>query len=143
MVPPQGASPVMQFLLVNAFDCLAISFFFYLIINFRDRRRRGGLSYPPGPPSWPIIGNVLDVSRDTPWSAYVDMSKKYGKCNILGGTSSIRLILAIQGDVICLRVYSQVVVVLCSSSSIKDLLEKRGKIYSDKALLPITKMYVL
>ena len=68
-------SPVMRFLLINAFDCLAISIFLYLLVNFRDRRRRGGLSYPPGPPSWPVIGNLFDVPRETPWSAYADMSK--------------------------------------------------------------------
>jgi hypothetical protein len=78
----------MQFLLINAFDCLAISFFFYLLVNFRDRRRRGGLSYPPGPPSWPIIGNLLDVPKDIPWSAYADMSKKYGRRVILWDASS-------------------------------------------------------
>jgi hypothetical protein len=76
----------MQFLLINAFDCLAISIFLYLLVNFRDRRRRGGLSYPPGPPSRPIIGNLLDVPKDTPWSAYADMSKKYGMRNLLGTT---------------------------------------------------------
>jgi hypothetical protein len=69
----------MQFLLVNAFDCLAISLFLYLLVVFRDHRRRGGLPYPPGPPSWPIIGNLLDVPKDTPWIAYADMSKKYGE----------------------------------------------------------------
>ncbi|KAF8483988.1 cytochrome P450 [Russula ochroleuca] len=110
----------MQFLLINAFDCLIVSFFLYLLVNFRDRRRRGGFSYPPGPPSWPIIGNLLDVPKDRPWSAYADMSKKYGRC-----------------DVICLHVFSRVVVVLCSLSAIKDLLEKRGQTYSDRPFLPI------
>src|ERR1700722_3225128 len=74
----------MQFLLiasdVTVFDCLAISLFLYFLVSFIDHRRRGGLSYPPGPPSWPIIGNLLDVPKDAPWSAYADMSKKYGMC---------------------------------------------------------------
>ena len=74
----------MQFLLINVFDLLAISLFLYLLVVFRDHRRRGGLSYPPGPPSRPIIGNLLDVPEDAPWSAYADMSKKYGRCGILG-----------------------------------------------------------
>jgi hypothetical protein len=50
---------------------------------------------------------------------------------------------AFQGDVVCLRVFSQVVVVLCSLSAIKDLLEKRGETYSDRPSLPIAEMYVL
>ncbi|KAH9987398.1 cytochrome P450 [Russula vinacea] len=111
----------MEFPLINAFDCLALFLFLYLLIVFRDHRRRGGLPYPPGPPLRPIIGNLLDTPRDAPWIAYADMSKKYG-------------------DVVCLRVFSQVVVVLSSVSAIKDLLEKRGDIYSDRALLPITEM---
>ena len=74
----------MRFLLINVFDFLAISLFLYFIASFRDHRRRGGLSYPPGPPSWPIVGNLLDVPKDAPWSAYAEMSKKYGKRDILG-----------------------------------------------------------
>ncbi|KAF8483917.1 cytochrome P450 [Russula ochroleuca] len=111
----------MQFLLINAFDCLALSLFLYLLVVFRDHRRRGGFPYPPGPPSWPIIGNLLDAPKNAPWIAYADMSKKYG-------------------DVVCLHIFSQVVVVLCSVSAIKDLLEKRGEIYSDRASLPIAEM---
>ncbi|KAF8498603.1 cytochrome P450 [Russula emetica] len=111
----------MQLLLINVFDCLAISCFLYLLVVFRDHRRRRGLPYPPGPPPRPIIGNLLDFPKDMPWSAYAEMSKKYG-------------------DVTCLRLFSQVVVVLCSLSAIKDLLEKRGEIYSDRPSLPIAKM---
>ena len=75
----------MPSLLINAFDCLAILFFLYLLVNFRDRRRRARLLYPPGPPPWPIIGNLLDFPKDMHWTAYTDMSKKYGRRKILGG----------------------------------------------------------
>ena len=135
----------MQSLLTNVLDCLAISFFLYLLVDFRDRRRRGGLSYPPGPPSWSVIGNLLDVPKETPWSAYADMSKKYGEHNTLWhwDTDSPQLNPAFEGDIICFRVLFQVVVVLCLLSAIKDLLEKRGTIYSERPLLPIIEMYVL
>ena len=73
----------MQFFLINTLDCFVALFFLYLVVHFRDRRRRGGLPYPPGPPSWPILGNLLDFPNDLAWRAYADMSKKYGKCNIL------------------------------------------------------------
>ncbi|KAI0278781.1 cytochrome P450 [Russula aff. rugulosa BPL654] len=111
----------MRFLLVSAVDSLAISLFFYLLVKFRDHRRRKGLSYPPGPPSWPIIGNFLDIPKETPWIAYTDMSKQYG-------------------DVVYLRTFSKVIVVLSSFSAIKDLLEKRGEYYSDRTSIPIMKM---
>jgi hypothetical protein len=76
----------MQPFLINLVDCLAISLFLYLFALFRDRRSRNGLSYPPGPPSWPIIGNLFDVPKEAPWIAYADMSKKYGKGSILRDT---------------------------------------------------------
>jgi len=69
------------------FNALAFFVFLYLLLVFRDRKRRGGLPYPPGPPSLPIIGNLLDIPTDAPWTAYADMSKKYGRPYILGNTS--------------------------------------------------------
>lgn len=48
-----------------------------------------------------------------------------------------------EGDVMCLHVVSQVVIVLCSVSAIKDLLEKRGETYSERTSLPIAEMYVI
>lgn len=135
----------MQSLLISAVDSLAISLFFYLLFVFRNHRRRGGLPYPPGPPPRPIIGNILDIPKDAPWVAYVNMSRKYGTHNIIGGTCSplLKLTPAFQDDVICLRVFSEVVVVLNSLSALKDLLEKRGQTYSERPSLPIAEMYVL
>ena len=74
----------MQLLLINVLDSLAISCFLYLLVVFRDHRKRRGLPYPPGPPSRPVIGNLLDIPKDIPWSAYAEMSKKYGTGVILG-----------------------------------------------------------
>jgi hypothetical protein len=73
----------MHLLLTNVFDCLAVFCFLYLLVVFRDHRRRKGLPYPPGPLSRPIIGNLLDFPKDMPWSVYAEMSKKYGMCIIL------------------------------------------------------------
>jgi hypothetical protein len=134
----------MQFFLINAVDALAISLFLYLLVVFSDHRRRGGLPYPPGPPPWPIIGNLLDAPKNAPWIAYSDMSKKYGRHIILGNRlAPAEIARASQGDVICLHIFSQVIVVLCSVSAVKDLLEKRGEIYSDRPHLPIIEMFVL
>ncbi|KAI0278774.1 hypothetical protein BGY98DRAFT_916649, partial [Russula aff. rugulosa BPL654] len=94
------------------------------------------------PTLWPIIGNLLDVPKNAPWIAYSKMSKKYGR-HSFSGIGLPRLKRVSQGDVICLRIFSQVVVVLCSVSAVKDLLEKRGEIYSDRPHLPILEMFVL
>jgi hypothetical protein len=137
------SSPVMQFFLINAVDILAISLFLFLLVNLRDCRRRRRLSYPPGPPSWPIIRNFFDIPKDKPWIAYTDMSKKYGRRNIFGTTDSPQLNRAFLGDIIYLRFFSEAIVVLSSFSAIKDLLEKRGDNYSDRPSIPIMEMYIL
>jgi len=72
----------MPFLFINAVDWFALFLFLYLFFAFRDHRRRRGLPYPTGPPSLPIIGNLLDVPKEVS-CAYADMSKKYGIANIL------------------------------------------------------------
>jgi hypothetical protein len=62
-------------LLVNFFAAL---FFLATIRAIHDYRRRGGLSYPPGPRPLPIIGNLLEIPKDYSWLAYTQFSKKYG-----------------------------------------------------------------
>lgn len=42
----------------------------------------------------------------------------------------------------CLRVFGQVIVVLCSLTAIKDLLERRGELYADRPNVPILEMCV-
>ncbi|KAI0273088.1 cytochrome P450 [Russula aff. rugulosa BPL654] len=44
------------------------------------------------------------------------------------------------GDVSCLRVFSKVIVVLSSSSAVKDLLEMRGEYYSERPHRPMVEM---
>jgi hypothetical protein len=57
-----------------AIDCLVFSIVAYLLTHRRQRE----LPYPPGPRPWPIIGNLLDVAKYSPWAAYADMAKKHG-----------------------------------------------------------------
>ena len=38
------------------------------------------VSLPPGPPGWPLIGNLLDFPVDAPYKTFGAMSSKYGKC---------------------------------------------------------------
>jgi hypothetical protein len=73
----------MKLPLISAIDVLATTLFFYLLSTFRDQRRRRGLPYPPGPPPLPIIGNLLDIPKESPWAKYASISKQYGTANIL------------------------------------------------------------
>ncbi len=57
------------------------------------------------------------------------------------GVSPLNIGLCLLGDVVCLQVFGQVVVVLCSPTAIKDLLEKRGELYADRTPFPIFEMF--
>ncbi|KAI9441787.1 cytochrome P450 [Lactarius indigo] len=103
---------------IAAVDAIMASLLLHLLIAFRDHKRRGGLPYPPGPKPWPIIGNLLDSPKQLPWIAYTEMSKKHG-------------------DILYLHIFGQSAVVLCSPSAVKDIIEKRGDIYSDRPAWPM------
>jgi hypothetical protein len=46
--------------------------------NWYNRLR--GCTLPPGPPGFPIVGNLFDLpNTERPWVAYGDWSRKYGK----------------------------------------------------------------
>jgi hypothetical protein len=53
-----------------------IGFFVWRQLSSRAQRR--GRPLPPGPPGWPIIGNVLDVPSRDAHVKYAELSKKYG-----------------------------------------------------------------
>jgi hypothetical protein len=42
--------------------------------------------YPPGPPGWPLIGNVLDIPHTKPWLTFAKWGKKYGRCLMFSNT---------------------------------------------------------
>jgi hypothetical protein len=46
------------------------------------------------------------------------------------------------GDVMSFHVLGRVVVILGSTKATKDLLEKHGHVFSDRAVIPIFEMYV-
>jgi hypothetical protein len=45
------------------------------------------------------------------------------------------------GDVLSFHVFGQVIIVLNSVKATKDLLEKRGEIYSDRPVIPFYEMW--
>ncbi|KAI0264159.1 cytochrome P450 [Gloeopeniophorella convolvens] len=103
------------------FDFFALLLCLVVVQAIRDRRRRQGLPYPPGPSPLPLIGNMLDIPKKFSWLTYAEMGKKYG-------------------DVLSLRAFGHMVVVLNSAKAAKELLEKRGAIYSDRPVIPFYDM---
>jgi len=64
--------------MIHIIDVSVLLSFLIAFRAIRRYRRRRGLPYPPGPPGWPVIGNVLDVPSTAPWLAHTEFSKKYG-----------------------------------------------------------------
>jgi hypothetical protein len=127
--------------LMSTVDLLVLMLALATFIAIRDYQKRRGLPYPPGPRPLPLIGNLLDIPREFSWLWYLQLSKKYGMVHFL-----LRLLVLltedISGDIMSFHVFGQVIVVLNSVEMTKDLLEKRGDIYSDRPVIPIYEMSV-
>ena len=123
--------------LITVFDLLVFLSFGIALCAVRDYRRRRGLHYPPGPRSLPIIGNLLDIPKESSWLTYTEFSKQYGKSSCL---VSVLYNMGWAGDVLSFHVFGKVIIVLNTVKSTKDLLEKRGEIYSDRPVIPFYEM---
>ena len=125
--------------LMLALDFLVLGCSLAAFLAIRNYRIRRGLPYPPGPRPLPILGNLLDIPKEFSWLSYMEHSKKYGTMSCL-----VLLFVTeqIPGDILSFHIFGQVIVVLNSFRATKDLLEKRGDIYSDRPVIPICEMYV-
>ncbi|KAF9255647.1 cytochrome P450 [Marasmius fiardii PR-910] len=76
--------------------------------------KRSQRRLPPGPPGYPIIGNLFDVGDRQEWLTYRNMSEDYNS------------------DIIYLNMFGTSVVVLNSIEAAQELFDKRSSIYSDR-----------
>ena len=120
--------------IVNLLGFLSFGF---ILSAIRDYRRRRGLPYPPGPRPLPIIGNLLDIPKESSWLAYAKFAKKYGR---LFALVSVLLKMCLTGDVLSFHMFGQVIVVLNSVKATKDLLIQSGETYSDRPVIPFYDM---
>ncbi|NXM25308.1 CP1A4 protein, partial [Oxyruncus cristatus] len=102
LVGSQGAISATEVLLVAAVFCLV-----FLLLQSLQQRTPQGLKSPPGPRGYPILGNVLELRKDT-HLALTKLSQKYG-------------------DVMEVRIGMRPVLVLSGLETIKQALVKQGE----------------
>jgi hypothetical protein len=114
---------------------LVFSFCFCTIVFLRlSRSRRPALPFPPGPKGLPIIGNVLDMPRAHPWLTYWQWGKQCSKFRVCR-EMRIYLIFLIDSDIVHASTLGTHIIVLNSAKAVRELLEKRSSIYSDRYVM--------
>ena len=99
------------------------------------RKRRGPM--PPGPPGWPIIGNVLDIPLDYSWHTFAKWAERWGECRRCLTLAVVSLHtafprLACIGDLMSIVLLGQPMIIINSYKHAYELLERRSAIYSDR-----------
>ncbi|KAM6257338.1 cytochrome P450 1A5-like [Porphyrio hochstetteri] len=102
MVGSQGIVPATEELLAAAIICLV-----FLLIQSLQQHVPKGMKRPPGPRGYPILGNVLELRKDT-HLALTRLSQKYG-------------------DVMEVRIGTRPVLVLSGLETIRQALVKQGE----------------
>ncbi|NXG42254.1 CP1A5 protein, partial [Psilopogon haemacephalus] len=102
LVGSQGVVSATEVLLVAAVFCLV-----FLLVQSLQQHVPKGLKSPPGPRGYPILGNVLELRKDT-HLVLTELSQKYG-------------------DVMEIRIGTRPVVVLSGLDTIKQALVKQGE----------------
>ena len=94
---------------------LAIVFIFYRLLIYDARRKH----LPKGPKGWPIVDNTFQLSMtNNPGPQLIEGAEQYG-------------------EMFYLRLGATDFIFLNSGRVVKELLDKRGSIYSDKPRLPM------
>ncbi|KAF8552838.1 cytochrome P450 [Imleria badia] len=92
-------------------------FFVVLVALYVVKRRRSrhpnNVPFPPGPKGYPLLGVVLSIDPSKPWFTYFQWRKVFG-------------------DLIYTRIFHMDVLVINSAKIVRDLLELRSNIYSDR-----------
>ncbi|KAA1476674.1 cytochrome P450, partial [Dentipellis sp. KUC8613] len=100
-----------------AFGLSAAVLIIAFIVSSLRTRKRHALPLPPGPASLPILGNFLSLPTQQPWVTYANWSK------------------ALQSDLISVKAFNQVTLVINSKKLAKELYEGRSAKYSDRPAL--------
>ncbi|KAJ6580672.1 cytochrome P450 [Mycena capillaripes] len=89
--------------------------FLIVLCALRWKRNYSKLPLPPGPKQLPLVGNLFDIPSELQWETYLEWSKQ------------------LDSDIIYLNAIGTSIVVLSSMDAVKELLERRSSLYSDRA----------
>lgn len=95
-------------------------------------RRKSG-HRPPGPRGLPIVGNLLDVPKRDEWRVYSRWSRQLSMSDFRVDCC-VRVVLTcgLDSDILYLDLCGTHMVILNSTKSANDLLDKRSATYSDR-----------
>lgn len=91
----------------------ALAFVVALLLYRLSKIGRRPSDYPPGPPTLPLIGNLHQMPKEKGHLQFQKWAEEYG-------------------PVYSLILGQNVMIVLSSDQAVKDLLDKRGNIYSSR-----------
>ncbi|PIL22785.1 cytochrome P450 [Ganoderma sinense ZZ0214-1] len=109
-------SPTILILATPALLVVGVVWYIQAISHWRARTR--GRPLPPGPKALPLVGNLFDMPKATPWIGYRNLSAKYG-------------------DILFFRTLGQSMIILGNPRLAFEFLEKRSSNYSARPLSPM------
>jgi hypothetical protein len=83
-----------------------------LFFLYRSKAHRSA-NLPPGPPADPILGHLRYIPFEYTWFTFAKWAKKYG-------------------DIIHIHVFGRPMIVLSTFAAARELMDKRGRNYSDR-----------
>lgn len=86
---------------------LVVAFWYFVRSKIRESK------LPPGPCRLPLVGNLLDAPGGAPWITWNKLLRKYG-------------------PLVSLNLAGTEVILIGEHKIAKELLDKRGNIYSDR-----------